>query len=235
MAKKKPEKPPQAKDAWNQTEASKTTMGKLAALADAYDELDLKANSLKGSLSEVKGQILEHKIEIRKVAREGKTPTDLKSLAGLERDVERWEIKQAQLSEQRSAAKAARKEAMDDILKTIREGPGLFEAQKEQEPDPPAGKASPRSAREIGEKIERGEIKPSPPSKSAADPAASSPPSPKVGKKYRITEKETGERIDRTVKVVRINPNNQRVVIADPETGRSQKEIDPGAFAWDPA
>lgn len=141
-----------AQAVWKATEAHKTTIGKLAGLVDTYDEYDTKAENLKEQIAGLKGMLQEDKAEIRRIARAVNSPehptivADMKSMAGLERDSERREVKLAGLLEERSGAREAMKCAMADIRKIVKEGPGLFE---------PETKTAPRSAEEVGAEVQQ--------------------------------------------------------------------------------
>lgn len=172
-----------AQAVWKATEAHKSTIGKLAGLVDTYDEYDTKAENLKEQIGGLKGMIAEDTVEIRRLAHLVNSPNhpdydkDMKSIAGLERDVERREVKLAGLKEERSGAKEAMKCAMADIRKIVKEGPGLFE---------PEAKTAPRSAEEVGAEVQRAATKNTthPRSKSTASPAGST---------RELVDEETGE------------------------------------------
>ncbi len=175
----KPEKKPKAKKAatpadekakkkaaiaravWKETEAHRTTIGKLAALVDTWDEYDKKAEELKDECGGLKGQISEDRAEIRRIVREDDEASKLK---GLERDIDKRELKLAGKQEERSGAREAMKCAMADIRKIIKDGPGLFE-EKGADPEPTgAGKAAVKD--------------PSPPSPPAPSARANAAPPP---------------------------------------------------------
>lgn len=198
--KPKPEKPDKAKAkaeqskkiaqaVWKATEAHKSTIGKLAGLVDTYDEYDTKAENLKEQIGGLKGMLAEDKAEIRRLAHLVNSPQhptiekDMKSLAGLERDCERREVKLAGLSEERSGAKEAMKCAMADIRKIVKEGPGLFE-EKPQKTEEPEVKPAPRTASEVGAAAQKNATPPH--STSPESPAVEHPPLDRV-------DKSTGE------------------------------------------
>lgn len=191
MAKKKKPKTDEKKQAkekqarkvaqavWKATEAHKSTIGKLAALVDTYDEYDTKSENLKEQIAGLKGMLSQDKAEIRRLARVVNSPdhptveNDMKSMAGLERDCERREVKLAGLLEERSGAREAMKCAMADIRKIVKEGPGLFDEKKPAEGEPTgAGKETATRPR----------------SKSTASPAASPT--------RELVDEETGEAIE---------------------------------------
>jgi hypothetical protein len=122
-----------ARAVWKQTEAHRTTIGKLAALVDTWDEYDAKAEALKEECGGLKGQISEDRAEIRRIVREDGENAEANRLKSLERDVEKREVKLAGKQEERSGAREAMKCAMGDIRKIIRDGPGLFEEKQEDE------------------------------------------------------------------------------------------------------
>lgn len=261
----KAEKPPKpdrtkrkeatARAVWKQTEAHRTTMGKLAALVDVWDDNDQKAEGLKESIGGLKGQIAEHRAEVRKLAREcgsRDNPTqdrDLKSIAGLERDLERYETKLVGEQEHRQGAREAMKCAMADIRKIVKEGPGLFEKPEEVK-DAPAGKAASNSSDTSKASPSTATTASTPaksnsstsngtktaPSKSQADSATSTPPSPtsarpKLRTPYILTKKETGEVGDDPIIVLRFIPTGNAIV-ADAQSGRGQTEVDPAEYDW---
>lgn len=168
-----------AKAVWKATEASRTTIGKLAALVDTWDEYDQKAENLKDEIGGLKGSISEHKAEMRSAAREAMSKdadTDklAKKMGSLERDLERWEVKLTNKQEERSGAVEAKKCAMGDIRQIIRDGPGLFDETK----------TAPRSAEEVGAEVQKTAKSngTNPPLKSPGSlkPVTVSPPDPLV-------------------------------------------------------
>ena len=177
-----------AQAVWKATEAHKSTIGKLAALVDTWDEYDAKAEDLKEQIAGLKGMISEDKAEIRRLARIVNTKDhpdvekDLKSMAGLERDTERREVKLAGLVEERGGAREAIKCAMADIRKIIKDGPGLFDDKKE-----PEAKTAPRSAEEVGAEVQQAA------KKNGTRPRSNSTASPAECPTRELVDEETGK------------------------------------------
>lgn len=130
------------------TEMSSVTAQQAMSLVDAYDEADAKADELKEQIGGLKGQISKHKAEIREVARDFKSLGKSKdeqaeagnTLAGLERDVQRWELKLSSLTEERGGHRETMKATMHELRTLIRDkaaGGLLFEKDEEH---PAAGK-----------------------------------------------------------------------------------------------
>lgn len=177
---------------WKATEASRT-IGKLGALVDTYDEYDTKAETLKEQIGGVKGAIAEDRAEIRRLAHLVNSPQhptvekDMKSLAGLERDCERREVKLAGLNEQRTGAKEAMKCAMADIRKIVKEGPGLFEAPAQEGEPTGAGKDESSSPEKTAKQPPQRSAETLPPptkrdaSSNGTNPPSKSPISPDAG------------------------------------------------------
>lgn len=198
-----------ARQVWKQTEAHRSTIGKLAALVDTWDEYDVKAEALKDECGGLKGQISEDRAEIRRIVREDGDNAEANRLKSLERDIEKREVKLAGKQEERSGAREAMKCAMGDIRKIIRDGPGLFEKPEDAKEggDTPAGKAdSPTSASASEDGPKPSRKPPAPPtsngttrapSRSTDAPKTPTAPSPAAGDKtpsMRATLKGIGVR-----------------------------------------
>lgn len=217
-----------AKLVWKATEASRTTIGKLTALVDTWDEYDQKAEGLKDAIGGLKGQIAEHKAEIRTAAAEAKDKTGedaekaLRKLAGLERDVERWEVTLEGKKEERAGAREAMKVAMADIRKIIKEGPGLFEDSASPTTKPAASPTEPKSSTSAS-------------GKPCGVDADGKPL--RVGGIYILTTEQGVIRGSKTTpgghpaKIERIMDSG-RCVIADHPEGNHRCEINPDNFIW---
>lgn len=159
-----------AQKVWKATEAHRSTIGKLAALVDTFEEYDLKSETLKDEIGGLKGQIAEDKAEIRRIVKD-ENDAETVDLRKLEKDITRREVQLAGKQEERSGSREAMKCAMADIRKIIKEGPGLFEEKGTDDGPTGAGKApSPKSASSNGEK-------PKAPQTGASKSAAPSAPS----------------------------------------------------------
>lgn len=218
---KKRQKAAIAKKVWAATEASRTTIGKLAALVDTWEEYDQKAEALKDTIGGMKGQVAETKSEIRRLAREAADDKELKALAKLEQDCERWEVKLEDLKEQRAGAREAMKVAMADIRKVIKDGPGLFE------PEADAGNASPPPKPAPSPKA------PPPSTNGSGTPSAAGFDGSAVeeGKTYTMTT-EQGVVVGNGTphRVTRVMPSG-RVIITHAD-GTHGTEIDAVNYSW---
>lgn len=229
-----------ARAVWKATEASRTTIGKIAALVDAWDENDQSAEALKDQIGGLKGQIAEHKAEMRKTTAEAQDlpqteyEATLKKLIGLEKDLERWEVKLEGLKERRAGAREAMKCAMADIRKIIKDGPGLFDAPTET----PAGKSgsSGTSAASPSTATTASASPTTKPAPSPTEPPPSTPASgpksavrPVVGKVYRIETEQGNKRIS-PVKVERVDDHS--AVIANAETGLQRAQVPWANYIW---
>ncbi len=178
------------------TEMSKVTAQQAYGLVETYDESDAKAETLKEQIGGLKGQVAEHKAEIRKTAREfkalGKDQKDQadmgKKLAGLEQDVQRWELKLTALTEERTGHRETMKATMHELRKLIRDkaqGGLLFEksdgAEDASSTTPPSTSSSSTSAStpppaETRPSKPDGASKPTPAAEPAPRPSSKSKP-----------------------------------------------------------
>lgn len=198
---KKKQKETIARKVGKLTEMSKVTAEQAHALVETYDESEAKADGLKEQIGGLKGQTAEHKAEIRKTAREvkghGQTEKDRadmgKKLAGLELDVQRWEVKLAALTEERTGHRETMKATMHELRKLIRDkaqGGLLFEKSDGAEEARSTTPSSTSSSSTSASTPPPAETRPSKPD-GASKPTPAAEPAPRPSSKSKPDLKPT--------------------------------------------
>jgi len=183
MAKTKGKKPaPEPKKAKPAGDLGTTFLGQLhQIIVEGYDEPNAKQATLKAQIKTQAKQIDEHREDIRQLSRDAKdikseseAAKTGKSLAGLERDVERMSVTLATLKEDRRHLRETMKQADDQIRSLIKDR-ASGQMRIDDPPETPEVKTHGRAS--AGQKNAT-----PPPSKSQESPSVDHPPLERVDK-----------------------------------------------------